>query len=70
MKKYNQNIYTMYEEESEKNTLLSKENSTLKLENTNLKYEFDYLKKSTAKLRNMNPFLCIKAIFQGQVLFA
>lgn len=49
MKNYNQNIYMMYEEECEKNILLSKENSALKLENSNLKYELDYIKKSLDK---------------------
>lgn len=47
MKKYNNNIYDMYEEQYNKNLKLSKENKKLKLEMANAKYELDYLKKST-----------------------
>ena len=47
MKKYNNDIYSMYEEQYNKNIKLSKENKKLKFEISNTKYELDYLKKST-----------------------
>ena len=40
--KINNDIYDMYEEDYNKNILLSKENKTLRLEIANLKYELDY----------------------------
>lgn len=43
---YNNDIYEMYEEECNKNILLSKENWNLRLENSNLKYELQYKKES------------------------
>ena len=47
MKKYNNDIYGMYEEQYNTNLELSKENKKLKFEMANVKYELNYLKKST-----------------------
>lgn len=45
-KKYNADIYKMYEEEYNKNQILKKEINRLNLENSTLKYELGYMKKS------------------------
>ena len=44
--KYNNDIYSMYEEEYQKNIKLNCEQKSLKLEIFNLKYELDYMNKS------------------------
>ena len=44
--KYNNDIYSMYEEECLKNKILKQEQKDLKLENSNLKYELKYQKDS------------------------
>lgn len=44
--KFNDDIYNMYEEECNKNKILSKELQNIKLENSNLKYELKYQKDS------------------------
>ena len=44
--KYNNDIYSMYEEEYQKNIKLNSEQKSLKLEIFNLKYELDYMNKS------------------------
>ena len=49
MKKYNNEIYSMYEEEYQKNLKLTNEQKRLKLENLNLKYELEYKSKSFEK---------------------
>ena len=46
MKKYNNDIYLMYEEECNKNILLNKQINQYKLENNNLQYELNYKIKS------------------------
>ena len=46
MKKYNNDIYSMYEEECNKNILLNKQINQYKLENNNLQYELNYKIKS------------------------
>lgn len=48
MSKYNNDIYLMYEEESNKNNLLTKEIKRCKLEIDNLQYELSYKTKSIA----------------------
>ena len=45
--KFNNDIYDMYEEEYNKNLILTKENKNLKLEISTLKYELKYIEKST-----------------------
>ena len=40
--KYNNDIYSMYEEECLKLKKIEQENRNLKLENSNLKYELEY----------------------------
>lgn len=44
--KYNNDIYSMYEDEYQKNIKLNSEQKSLKLEIFNLKYELDYINKS------------------------
>ncbi len=44
--KFNNDIYDMYEEEYNKNIILTKENKSLKLEISTLKYELNYIEKS------------------------
>ena len=46
MKKYDNDIYSMYEEECNKNILLNKQINQYKLENNNLQYELNYKIKS------------------------
>ena len=46
---YNNDIYSMYEEEYQKNLRLNNEQKSLKLENLNLKYELEYKSKSFDK---------------------
>ena len=45
--KFINDIYDMYEEEYNKNLILTKENKNLKLEISTLKYELKYIEKST-----------------------
>lgn len=53
MNKYNNEIYKMYEEEYNKNVVLSKEIKTLKTKIASLEYDLNYLKKSTEnKIKN------------------
>jgi len=47
--KYNNDIYSMYEEECLKLKKIEQENRNLKLENSNLKYELEYKNKSLEK---------------------
>ena len=46
---YNNDIYSIYEEEYQKNLRLNNEQKSLKLENLNLKYELEYKSKSFDK---------------------
>ncbi len=46
--KFSNNVYSMYEEEYNKNILLTQKNKDYKLELDNLKYELKYLKKNLA----------------------
>lgn len=46
---YNNDIYSMYEEECQKNLKLNNEQKSLKLENLNLKYELKYKNESFKK---------------------
>lgn len=63
IEKYSYDTFKMYEEECDKNKLLTKEINNLKLEISNLKYELDYSEKSyNNKLqkeleKNMKPLI-------------